>query len=163
MEEFIIQVFAPIAQWLGASNSCINPVLYAFFNAKLKSWFQGSTFWKKSHAVLPTVAIWYKLCVIIFYLLPLFIILLCYGSLWLKVWRRKLSGGHPQQWVGAQVKDQDYQDAVRRGDGLHGFLAATLCHFARIKVGDPYPENSMEEFITMLDVHDYQKTVWRNS
>ncbi|GIY28345.1 neuropeptide SIFamide receptor [Caerostris darwini] len=47
MEEFIIQVFAPVAQWLGASNSCINPVLYAFFNAKLRAGFKAVLFGKK--------------------------------------------------------------------------------------------------------------------
>lgn len=31
--------FAPIAQWLGASNSCINPVLYGFFNKKYRKGF----------------------------------------------------------------------------------------------------------------------------
>ncbi|GFT20755.1 neuropeptide SIFamide receptor [Nephila pilipes] len=40
-EEFIIQVFAPIAQWLGACNSCMNPVLYAFFNTKLRAGFKS--------------------------------------------------------------------------------------------------------------------------
>ncbi|XP_055679384.1 neuropeptide SIFamide receptor-like isoform X2 [Lutzomyia longipalpis] len=38
-EEEIYQVATPIAQWLGASNSCINPILYAFFNKKYRRGF----------------------------------------------------------------------------------------------------------------------------
>ncbi|GIY28347.1 neuropeptide SIFamide receptor [Caerostris darwini] len=47
MEEFITQVFAPVARWLGASNSCINAVLYEFFNAKLRAGFKAVLFGKK--------------------------------------------------------------------------------------------------------------------
>lgn len=32
-------VATPVAQWLGASNSCINPVLYCFFNDKYRRGF----------------------------------------------------------------------------------------------------------------------------
>ncbi|CAG2058149.1 unnamed protein product, partial [Timema podura] len=32
-------VVTPIAQWLGSSNSCINPILYAFFNKKYRRGF----------------------------------------------------------------------------------------------------------------------------
>ncbi|RWS30918.1 SIFamide receptor-like protein [Leptotrombidium deliense] len=39
LEERILMISAPIAQWLGASNSCINPILYAFFNKKYRSGF----------------------------------------------------------------------------------------------------------------------------
>jgi hypothetical protein len=39
LEERIFMTMAPIAQWLGASNSCINPVLYAFFNKKYRKGF----------------------------------------------------------------------------------------------------------------------------
>ncbi|KAI1292186.1 Neuropeptide FF receptor 2 [Halotydeus destructor] len=40
-EERLFMVTAPIAQWLGASNSCINPVLYAFFNKKYRTGFMA--------------------------------------------------------------------------------------------------------------------------
>jgi hypothetical protein len=38
-EEEILPVAIPLAQWLGASNSCINPILYAFFNKKYRKGF----------------------------------------------------------------------------------------------------------------------------
>ncbi|XP_053977646.1 neuropeptide SIFamide receptor-like [Hylaeus anthracinus] len=38
-EEEILSIATPIAQWLGASNSCINPILYAFFNKKYRRGF----------------------------------------------------------------------------------------------------------------------------
>ncbi|KDR24477.1 Neuropeptide FF receptor 2 [Zootermopsis nevadensis] len=38
-EDDILLVATPIAQWLGASNSCINPILYAFFNKKYRKGF----------------------------------------------------------------------------------------------------------------------------
>lgn len=38
-EEDFLPVVTPIAQWLGASNSCINPVLYAYFNKKFRRGF----------------------------------------------------------------------------------------------------------------------------
>ncbi|XP_046737593.1 neuropeptide SIFamide receptor [Diprion similis] len=40
-EEEILQIATPIAQWLGSSNSCINPVLYAFFNKKYRRGFMA--------------------------------------------------------------------------------------------------------------------------
>ena len=30
----------PLAQWLGAANSCINPILYFFFNPKFRSYLR---------------------------------------------------------------------------------------------------------------------------
>lgn len=35
----LLPYITPFAQWLGASNSCINPVVYAFFNKKYKKGF----------------------------------------------------------------------------------------------------------------------------
>lgn len=40
-EESVIYVSLPFAQWLGASNSCINPVLYAYFNRKFRTGFKA--------------------------------------------------------------------------------------------------------------------------
>lgn len=38
-EDEVLRVATPIAQWLGSSNSCINPILYAFFNKKYRRGF----------------------------------------------------------------------------------------------------------------------------
>jgi hypothetical protein len=40
-EDRLTIMLAPFAQWLGASNSCINPLLYAFFNKKYRKEFAG--------------------------------------------------------------------------------------------------------------------------
>lgn len=40
-EEEVLPIATPIAQWLGASNSCINPILYAFFNKKYRRGFMA--------------------------------------------------------------------------------------------------------------------------
>lgn len=41
-EDELIRTITPMAQWLGSSNSCINPILYAFFNKKYRSGFKVS-------------------------------------------------------------------------------------------------------------------------
>ncbi|KAG8252587.1 neuropeptide SIFamide receptor-like [Homalodisca vitripennis] len=41
IEETVIFVVLPFAQWLGASNSCINPILYAYFNRKFRLGFKA--------------------------------------------------------------------------------------------------------------------------
>ena len=38
-EGTLLAYATPVAQWLGASNSCINPVLYAYFNQKYRRGF----------------------------------------------------------------------------------------------------------------------------
>ncbi|XP_063981897.1 neuropeptide SIFamide receptor-like [Diachasmimorpha longicaudata] len=40
-EEEVLNIATPIAQWLGSSNSCINPILYAFFNKKYRRGFMA--------------------------------------------------------------------------------------------------------------------------
>ncbi|XP_058824408.1 neuropeptide SIFamide receptor-like [Topomyia yanbarensis] len=39
VQSFIFGIL-PIAQWLGAANSCINPILYAFMNRKFRAGFR---------------------------------------------------------------------------------------------------------------------------
>ncbi|XP_017461613.1 PREDICTED: neuropeptide SIFamide receptor-like [Rhagoletis zephyria] len=38
-ESEVLNKVTPFAQWLGSSNSCINPILYAFFNKKYRRGF----------------------------------------------------------------------------------------------------------------------------
>lgn len=38
-ESEVLYKVTPFAQWLGSSNSCINPILYAFFNKKYRRGF----------------------------------------------------------------------------------------------------------------------------
>ncbi|KAJ9574634.1 hypothetical protein L9F63_008166 [Diploptera punctata] len=40
-EEAAVHALLPVAQWLGASNSCVNPILYAFFNKKFRAGFKA--------------------------------------------------------------------------------------------------------------------------
>lgn len=34
------QIILPIAQWLGSSNSCVNPIIYCFFSKKFRKGFK---------------------------------------------------------------------------------------------------------------------------
>ncbi|KAH9527671.1 Neuropeptide FF receptor 2 [Dermatophagoides farinae] len=49
----ILQDSVPIAQWLGASNSCVNPILYFFFNAKFRSYYRST--WLKTFNCLSII------------------------------------------------------------------------------------------------------------
>lgn len=44
-QEAFISATLPVAQWLGAANSCVNPVLYAFFNRRFRAGFQTVISW----------------------------------------------------------------------------------------------------------------------
>ena len=37
--QYFLEISMPLAQWLGASNSCVNPALYAYFNKKYRQGF----------------------------------------------------------------------------------------------------------------------------
>ncbi|ELU12738.1 hypothetical protein CAPTEDRAFT_120085 [Capitella teleta] len=36
----IYQIIVPVAQWLGLSNSCVNPIIYCFFSNKFRTGFK---------------------------------------------------------------------------------------------------------------------------
>lgn len=40
-EDYLLGNVTPLAQWLGSSNSCINPILYAYFNEKYRRGFRA--------------------------------------------------------------------------------------------------------------------------
>lgn len=42
-EKLLIQTIIPISQWLGSSNSCINPIVYCFFSKKFRRGFKELT------------------------------------------------------------------------------------------------------------------------
>ncbi|XP_052132361.1 neuropeptide SIFamide receptor-like isoform X2 [Frankliniella occidentalis] len=39
LEREVMAVLRPFAQWLGTSNSCVNPIFYAYFNRKFRAGF----------------------------------------------------------------------------------------------------------------------------
>lgn len=39
----ISDILVPIAQWFGASNSAINPILYSFMHSRFRVWFYYKT------------------------------------------------------------------------------------------------------------------------
>lgn len=39
LEDNLLAVLLPFAQWLGTSNSCVNPIFYAYFNRKFRAGF----------------------------------------------------------------------------------------------------------------------------
>ena len=42
LESYIVyQIVVPICQWLGASNSCVNPIIYCFFSNKFRRGFKA--------------------------------------------------------------------------------------------------------------------------
>lgn len=43
----------PVAQWLGASNSAANPILYFFFNSKFRAYYRNS--WLKTFSCLSVI------------------------------------------------------------------------------------------------------------
>ena len=44
-EHSFYAIIAPLAQWLSSSNSCINPILYGFLNAKFRQAFLDVSPW----------------------------------------------------------------------------------------------------------------------
>lgn len=57
---YLFEVLLPMAQWLGSSNSSINPILYAFLNAKFRTnfksilprWLQCNIFVKRDDSIM---------------------------------------------------------------------------------------------------------------
>ncbi|XP_034237925.1 neuropeptide SIFamide receptor-like, partial [Thrips palmi] len=41
LEQDVVGVLMPFAQWLGTSNSCINPIFYAYYNRKFRAGFMA--------------------------------------------------------------------------------------------------------------------------
>lgn len=56
----LFEVLLPMAQWLGSSNSCVNPILYAFLNKKFRQnfksilprWLQFISFVKRDDSLI---------------------------------------------------------------------------------------------------------------
>ena len=38
--KIVSKVIIPVAQWLGSANSCVNPIIYAFFSKKYRLGFK---------------------------------------------------------------------------------------------------------------------------
>ncbi|CAG7722979.1 unnamed protein product [Allacma fusca] len=54
-EERLYSIATPLAQWLGSSNSCINPILYTFLNAKFRRAFLTISPCRRAQKKVPTL------------------------------------------------------------------------------------------------------------